>query len=217
MQTQYVNIIIEGLSFTNTKSIALALSEYPRLVGKMGYQRYTAVISSKWGNFKDFPWGKNLISFDPIDEDQAMKNYGVWMRLIELQRHYNWIIDCFHLSSQQYQIQNNNNKCDFLWLENRLLNLGFHLVHLVQNDTVLESIITSRDDVNINHRLDQVIRERDLLRRLVSNSVLPTLNLDISEMDVGDTIDNITDWYEEVSGYTQPEHQPLEKIFLPSC
>ena len=55
MQTQCANIIIEGTSFASTKEIALELSVNPRLVGKMGCQRYTAVISAKWGNFKDFP------------------------------------------------------------------------------------------------------------------------------------------------------------------
>jgi hypothetical protein len=68
MPTQYANIIIEGTNWANTKDIALELSVNPRLVGKMGCQRYTAVISAMWGNFKDFPWGKNLIDFDPVDE-----------------------------------------------------------------------------------------------------------------------------------------------------
>ena len=98
-----VKIIIEGTDYANTKGIALGLSESHQLVDDIGYQRYTTVISTKWGNFKDFPWGKNLIAFDPNEKDQAMKNYGVWTYLIEVQGNYNWIIDCFHISAQVYQ------------------------------------------------------------------------------------------------------------------
>jgi hypothetical protein len=146
-----------------------------------------------------------------------LKNYGIWTRLIELQRHFNWIIDRFHISTQQYQIQHNENECDFNWLEERFLKLGFHLVYVSQSAEALESIITNQGITDINFEFEQVIHQQDILRDIASQSVLPTLELDISRMAIQDTVNNIVDWFEEVSSYTPPEHSPLDKIFLPSC
>ena len=105
MQNQCVKFIIEGTNYANTKGIATALSNKSKISGQTGYQRYTTGISAKWGNFNDFPWFINLIEFDPAEEVQAMKNHGVWARLIKLQDDYNWIIDRFNISTQQYPLQ----------------------------------------------------------------------------------------------------------------
>jgi hypothetical protein len=208
MQKHLVKIIIEGIDQANTKGIALALSESPRLIDETSYRRYTSVISTKWGNFYDFPWGKNLVDFEPTEEDQAMKNYGVWVRLIELQRNYNWIIDRFHISTQQYQLQRNNHKCDFNWLEERFQNLGFHLVLVTQNADIVTRTIESHKKVK---------QAQDLLRKISSESLLPRLELDISEMNIQEIIESISGWYESVSSCSEAEDTPSSKIFLPSC
>jgi len=217
MQDRNVKIIVEGTDFANTKNIALALSEHPPLVSQSGYFPYTTVISAKWGNFRDFPWGKGLIDFDPIAENQAMKNYAIWVRLIELQGNYNWIIDRFHISTQRYQLQCNHNLCDFNWLEERLLKLGFHLVHIAQNEEALRRAIKRQKTINAEGDVETILQEQELLRKIVSKSKLPTLALDISEMSVQETIGNITDWFQKVNSNTHPENQQQEKIFLPSC
>jgi hypothetical protein len=217
MQKQLVKIIIEGTDNANTRGIALALSQSPRLIDEKGYWPYTTVISTKWGNFKDFPWGENLIEFEPTEEDQAMKKYSVWARLIELQGNYNWIIDRFHISTQQYQLQFNNHNCDFNWLEERLLELGFHLILVTQSAESVTRSIANQEINNKNDEVDKVIQKQDLLRKIVSKSVLPRLELDISEMNIQETAESIIDWFESVSSYTQPEEMRINKIFLPSC
>ena len=158
-----------------------------------------------------------MIDFDTDEEELALKNYGIWTRLIELQRHFNWIIDRFHISTQQYQIQHNNNECDFNWLEERFLKLGFHLVYVYQSAEAMESKMVNLGLPDIKDEIEKLILEQDLLQEITSKSVLPTLELNISEKDIQETVDNIVDWFEEVSSYTPPEHSPLDKIFLPSC
>ena len=210
-------IIIEGTSFANTQDIALALSKYPPFIGQKENHRYTTVISAKWGNFRDFPWGKDLIDFDPSEEQQAMKNYGTWVRLIEMQGLYNWIIDRFHVSTQQYQLQNNNNGCDFGWLEERFLKLGFHLVYVVQNEEALRKAIKNRERMNFADDIEAIAKEQNQYREIVKKSILPTLELDISMMSIQEAVGNISDWYDEIYSYTVPEYTEQEKIFLPSC
>ena len=65
-------IIIEGTEFANYKAIALAMSEYPELIGQKEDHKFTTVISAKWGNFRDFPWGENLVEFEPCEVNQVM-------------------------------------------------------------------------------------------------------------------------------------------------
>ena len=217
MQTGPSKIIIEGTNYANTKKIALALSKYPQFIGQQENHRYTTVISAEWGNFRDFPWGKDLIGFDPNEKLQAMSNYSVWVRLIELQGIYNWIIDRFHITTKRYQWIMNKNECDFFWLEERLLKQGFHIVHMVQNEDELRQEIESRECNNIENEFSGAIREQKLSQEIVSASILPTFELDISGLSVQDIVKIITEWYEEVYSYTQPENQQPEKIFLPSC
>ena len=217
MIDQPVKLIIEGIDYTNTKGIALGLRQGHRLADEIGYQRFTTIISTKWGNFKDFPWGKNLISFGKNDKDQAMRNFGVWAYLIEVQGNYNWIIDCFHISTQMYQQLYNNIACDFRWLEERLLHLGFHMVHVTQNPDILERTLAELNIGNIDEELEKTIREQDSMRQIMSKSILPKIELNISEMGDLEIIDNIIEWYEEVSPYTQGENSRSDKIFLPSC
>ena len=56
------------------------------------------------------------------------RKYRTWVRLFELLRYYSWIVDRFHISTRAYQLQAYGRACDFRWLEERLLPLGFHLV-----------------------------------------------------------------------------------------
>lgn len=217
MPKRPAKIIIEGTDFANTKDIALALSEYPPFIGQKEEHRYTTVISAKWGNFRDFLWGKDLIDYDPSEQTQTMKNYGTWVRLIELQGVYNWIIDRFHISTQQYQIKNNNHRCDFVWLEERFLKLAFHLVHVVQNEDVLQQVALGHKKINGDGKFETVLQEQEIFREIVSNSILPKCEIDISELSIQETVKSITDWYEEVYMYAQSDYQESDKIFLPSC
>jgi hypothetical protein len=215
MQDQFAKLIIEGTDFANTKGIALALSAHPKVIGQMGYQRFTSVISAKWGDFNNFPWGKNLIDFHPDEEDEVMKNYGIWTRLIEYQSNYNWIIDRFHCTAQRYQNQTHNHVCDFKWLEERLLKLGFQLIFVRQSPGALARTIEKHAIIRVNELVQKVIQEQDLLHQITANSILSKLVLDVSDMDNKESAEKIMDWLEESGLYHPPENIPIEKLVVP--
>jgi hypothetical protein len=48
--------------------------------------------------------------------------------------------------------------------------------------------------------LSVFVTEQYLLRRLVAESMLPTLELDISDDNIGKTVDRIADWMQETGG-----------------
>jgi hypothetical protein len=80
-----------------------------------------------------------LINFEPGEEAMAMETYRTWARLFELQQYYSWIIDRFHISTQVYQIRERGKYFDFTWLEERLLPLGFRLVHCTRQADSFEA------------------------------------------------------------------------------
>jgi hypothetical protein len=53
------------------------------------------------------------------------------------------------------------------------------------------------------------IYEQELFRKLVNESILPTLVLDISDGDVGDAADKVADWMTETGGLWRSKN-PLE-------
>ncbi len=133
-----------------------------------------------------------------------METYSTWARMFELQRYYSWIVDRFHISTRAYQLQAYNKDYDFHWLEERLLPLGFHLVLLTRTP---ESFAAARDErlkVSGNpsqyNDLDVFIREQELMRRLAGESILPKLELDISDSNVPLAAERIADWMESTGG-----------------
>ena len=121
-------IILEGTRLTLKTEIAFALNEHPRIVGLRKYRYHSPIISAEWCAFTNFPWGRGLINFEPAEEQLAMEAYQAWVRVLELQRYYSWIIDRFHLSTQAYQFQRYGKRYDFGWLEERLLPLNVRLI-----------------------------------------------------------------------------------------
>ena len=53
--------------------------------------------------------------------------------------------------------------------------------------------------------LAQFVEEQTLLRRLVSESRLPTLTVDISDNDVPQAVERIADWLAATGGLFMPE------------
>jgi len=133
-----------------------------------------------------------------------METYRTWVRLFELLRYYSWIIDRFHISTRAYQRQACGKDYDFRWLEERLAALGFHLVFCTRTPESFEQARTERLEVSGNPAqyddLQVFIHDQELLRRLVSESILPTLELDISDNDVARAADRIADWMTETGG-----------------
>ena len=197
-------IILEGTRLTLKTDLAFALNEHPRIVGPRKYRYHSPLISAEWCAFTNFPWGRGLINFEPQEEALALETYRTWLRLFELQRYYSWIVDRFHLSTRMYQLQAYGQDYDFAWLEDRLKTLGFHLVFCTRSPESFEQARAERLKVSGNPSqyddLGVFIREQELMRRLVGESALPVLELDISDSDVAKAADKVADWMAATGG-----------------
>ena len=197
-------IILEGTRLTHKTDLAFALNEHPRIVGPRKYRYHSPLVSAEWCAFTNVPWGRGLINFDPEEEAKAMETYATWARLFELLRYYSWIVDRFHLSTRVWQLQHRGRDHDFRWLEERLAPLGFHLVLCTRRPETFEAARSERlrlsgkpsqyDD------LEAFVAEQELFRRLAVQSILPRLELDVSDGDVGGACDRIADWMEASGG-----------------
>ena len=197
-------IILEGTRLTFKTDIAFALNEHPRIVGPRRYRYHSPLISAEWCAFTNYPWGRGPINFEPHEEAQAMEIYATWLRLFELQRYYSWIVDRFHISTRAYQLQAYGKDYDFRWLEQRLLPLNFRLVFLNRTP---ESFAAARQErLKVSGKPDQYndlqkfILEQELIKRLVGESLLPRLELDISDNDIPHAVEKIADWMEATGG-----------------
>jgi hypothetical protein len=197
-------IILEGTRLTFKTEIAFRLNEHPGFVGPRKYRYHSPLISAEWCAFTNFPWGRGLINFEPHEEALAMETYHTWVRLFELQRYYSWIIDRFHISTRLYQQMAHFTDYNFRWLEQRLDALGFHLAYLTRTPDSFEGARQERLKVSGNPAqyddLDQFVREQELLERLVGESTLPTLRLDISDNDLDRATGCIVDWMAGTGG-----------------
>jgi hypothetical protein len=201
-------IILEGTRLTFKTEIAFALNEHPRIVGPRKYRYHSPIISAEWCGFTNFPWGRGLINFEPQEEGMALETYRTWVRLFELLRYYSWIVDRFHISTRMYQLQTYGVDYDFRWLEERLHLLGFHLVLCNRTPQSFASARAERLKVSGNPSqyddLEAFVEEQSLLRKLVVDSLLPTLELDVSDNDIATAADRIADWLEGTGGLYAP-------------
>jgi hypothetical protein len=197
-------IILEGTRLTHKTDIAFALNEHPRIVGPRKYRYHSPIISAEWCAFTNFPWGRGLINFEPQEEALAMETYRTWVHLFELLRYYSWIVDRFHISTRAYQLQAHSKDYDFGWLEERLSALGFHLVFCTRTSESFEQARAERIKVSGNPAqyddLPVFVAEQQVLRTLIGESILPTLELDVSDNDVARAADRIADWMAETGG-----------------
>lgn len=197
-------IILEGTRLTFKTEIAFTLNEDERIVGPRKYRYHSPLISAEWCAFTNFPWGRGLINFEPHEENQAMETYDTWCRLFELQRYYSWIIDRFHISTKAFQLQKYDKDYNFNWLEERLFKLGFHLVFLTRSAESFSEARKERlkvsgnpsqyDDLNIFRK------EQNLMRRLTDESILPKIEIDISDNNILNAVDKISAWLKETGG-----------------
>jgi hypothetical protein len=197
-------VILEGTRLTLKTEIAFALNEHPRMVGPRKYRYHSPLVSAEWCAFTNVPWGRGLINFEPQEEAMAMETYATWVRLFELQRYYSWIVDRFHISTRAFQLQARGKDHDFRWLEERLLPLGFHLVLCTRRPETFEAARAERLRVSGKPSqyddLSAFIREQELFARLARESILPRLELDVSDGDVPGACERIADWMESTGG-----------------
>lgn len=215
-------IILEGTRLTHKTDLAFALNEHPRIVGPRRYRYHSPLISAEWCGFTPFPWGRGPINFEPGGEEQAraMDVFDTWVRLIELQPHYSWIIDRFHLSARGHQLAEHGLDLDFSALEARLLALDVHLVLCVRRDGTWEDARAERLLVSGKPSqyddLDAFRREQELLRRLASESILPTLELDTTDGDMEAACQRIADWMASTGGLWPRGHGPADEEAAPA-
>jgi hypothetical protein len=197
-------IILEGTRLTFKTDIAFALNEHPRVVGPRKYRYHSPLISAEWCAFTNFPWGRGLINFEPHEESLAMETYAAWVKLFELQKYYSWIVDRFHLSTRMYQLKTYNRDYDFRWLEERLVPLGFRLVLLTRSPESFAAARAERLKVSGNPSqyddLNIFVEEQELIRKLAAESLLPRLELDVSDNDIPRAVERIADWMESTGG-----------------
>ena len=197
-------LILEGTRLTHKTDIAFALNEHPRIVGPRKYRYHSPLVSAEWCGFTNVPWGRGLINFAPHEEARALETYRTWARLFELLRYYSWIVDRFHISTQAWQLRAHGKHYDFGWLEQRLLPLGFRLVLCTRAPESFEAAREARLRVSGNPGqyadLSAFVEEQALMRRLVAESILPALVLDVSDGDCGRAVGTIADWLEATGG-----------------
>jgi hypothetical protein len=197
-------IILEGTRLTFKTDIAFALNEHPRIVGPRKYRYHSPIISAEWCAFTKFPWGRGLINFKPKEEKLAMETYHTWIKLFELQRYYSWIIDRFHISTKMYQLMTYGKEYNFKWLERRLLKLGFRLVFCNRTPELFKKARKERLKVSGKpgqyDDLELFIKEQEIIKKLVAESILPTLELDVSDNNIPMAVEKIADWMEETGG-----------------
>ena len=197
-------IIIEGTRLTFKTEIAFTLNEHPRVVGPRKYRYHSPLVSGEWCAFTNYPWGRGMINFEPHEEALAIETYQTWTRLFELQRYYSWIVDRFHISTQAYQSTRYGKDYDFHWMEERLAAIGFHLVFCTRTPESFAAAREKRLKVSGNpsqyDSLQPFIEEQERMRALVARSLLPTLELDVSDDDVNSAADRVVDWMETTGG-----------------
>jgi hypothetical protein len=202
-------IILEGTRLTLKTEIAFALNEHPLVVGHRRYRYHSPIISAEWCAFTNIPWGRGLINFLPQEEALAFETYHTWVRLFELLRYYSWIIDRFHLSTRAYQLRVHGRDYDFRWLEQRLLPLGFRLVHLHRSPASFDLARHERLKVTGNPAqyadLSLFIEEQTLLEKLCAQSLIPSLRIDVSNNNIQEAAQSIAAWLQETGGLFYPE------------
>jgi len=209
-------IILEGTRLTLKTEIAFALNEHPQVIGERKYRYHSPIISAEWCSFTNFPWGRGLINFDSSEEAQALETYATWVRLFELQRYYSWIVDRFHLSTQVYQMIQRGKDYDFSWLEDRLKPLGFHIILCTRSPESMTEAREQRLKVSGNPsqygNLQQFVEEQSLFRKIIRNSKLPWIEVDVSDNNVPGAVERIAGWMESVGGlWAKEEAVPSKK------
>ena len=193
-------IILEGTRLTHKTDLAFALNEHPRIVGPRKYRYHSPIVSAEWCAFTNFPWGRGLINFEAHEEKLAMETYHAWVHLFELLKYYSWIVDRFHVSTQVFQ-QRQGRPCDFAWLEERLLWLGFAIVFCTRRAESFAQARAERLPVSGNPRqyddIGAFIAEQSEMRAVIERSRLPHLEVDVSDGDLSRACETIADWLQE--------------------
>jgi hypothetical protein len=211
-------LILEGTRLTGKTDLALALNESPRIVGVRKYRYHSPIVSAEWNGFVKNPYGSSLIDFEEPYEAMAIDTYRTWLHLFELYRYYSWIVDRFHISTQMWQATYRSRIYKFGWLESRLAALGFRLIFCWRHPSSFAEARRSRLKISSNpsqyDNLEIFIREQENMEKLVANSVLPMLFLNVTKRSLEEQVDQIADWLASTGGLNAAESPPNPKRTL---
>ena len=94
------------------------------------------------------------------------------------------------------------------WLEERLLPLNFRIAFCARSPESFAAAREERLKVPGNQSqyndLSLFIREQQLMRELISKSMLPGLTLDISDNNINAAVERVADWLEQSGGLYMP-------------
>lgn len=142
-----------------------------------------------------------MIDYPPRDEEWALRAFSGYLAVLELHAQYYWILDRFHVSTMAHQQLEHDHRVDLRWVDDRLVGLGFVLVHLRRDPSTFEAARAHRLTYSENpHRyvdLSKFVREQELMADLAARSGLPSVTVDVSDGDVPRIAHVILDWVED--------------------
>jgi hypothetical protein len=106
-------------------------------------------------------------------------------------------------------LQANGKDYDFRWLDEGLARLNFRLVFCTRTPESFEAARAERLKVSGNpsqyDHLGKFIEEQEVMRRLIAESSIPALELDVSDSDVPRATERLADWMEATGGLWMSE------------
>jgi len=208
-------LILEGTRLTGKTDLVLALNESPRITGVRKYRYHSPIVSAEWNGFVKNPYGSSLIDFEEPYENLALEAYRTWLSLFELYRYYSWMIDRFHISTQMWQAMYRGKRYSFDWLESALATLGFRLIFCWREPSSFIEARKQRLKISSNPSqyddLTYFTREQELFQKLVDNSAIPALKLDVTHRSLEEQVSYVADWLEATGGLNPAESPPNPK------
>lgn len=185
-------ILLEGTHLTCKTDVAFALAEHVEIVGHRKRRWHLPIISSEWETrsdqqpTKENP-GRSMITFQTEDKEWVLNCYETYLNMLELHKDYYWIIDRFHISTLVYQM-NHNNFVNLEWVDERLKDLGFMLIHLKRNTDTFNMARRERlkfsENPNRYINLDDFKTEQQLFTEVIDKSMLKSFSVDVSDGNV---------------------------------
>lgn len=186
-------ILLEGTHLTRKTDVAFALAEHPDIIGTRKRRWHIPLLSAEWETRSDSQPtkanpGRSMIDFGPDDLPWVLECYENHTRLLELHRDYYWIVDRFHVSTITHQRLRYGRHIELDWVDARLAQLGFVLVHCWREPETFTAArahrLTYSENPDRYDDLDAFIAEQDLMAELIERSAMPSITVDVSDGDV---------------------------------
>ena len=212
-------ILLEGTHLTRKTDVAFALAEHVEIVGHRKRRWHIPLISAEWETRSDkqptkAEPGRSMIDFLDRDEPWMYECYEAYVRLLELNRDYYWIVDRFHISTIAFQRQMRQRHVELDWVDRRLARLGFVLIHLWRRPDTFEEARAHRLTYSENrHRYEDFsifAEEQHIMSELVSRSAMTARRIDVSDGDVPRIAQEVIDWVKAIGAFwRRPQDAPL--------